>query len=120
MNNRMAAVKVFVNIEACGAGGREIVFQTGGGCFFLGPCPFCRPTSLSGPEHPWVARAYAASVPRPHISVLAQEVFQADIIPSDTDFRIYRDYSGVPGAAVFAWRKNTVRSHTLHLGIDMA
>jgi Zn-dependent M28 family amino/carboxypeptidase len=85
-DTRMAAVKVFVNIEACGAGGREIVFQT-------------------GPGHPWVARSYAASVPRPHISVLAQEIFQADVIPSDTDYRIYRDYARVPGIDM-AWYEN--------------
>jgi len=51
-----------------------------------------------GPEHPWLVSVYAAHAPHPFASIVGQDLFQAGLVPSDTDFRIYRDYGGLPGA----------------------
>ncbi|XP_067931530.1 endoplasmic reticulum metallopeptidase 1-like [Watersipora subatra] len=85
-------LKAFVNLEAAGAGGREMVFQT-------------------GPEYPWLIAAYAQSVRYPSASVVGQEIFQSGVIPSDTDFRIYRDYGHIPGIDI-AYAYNGYIYHT--------
>jgi hypothetical protein len=55
----------------------------------------------TGPLHPWLTRAYAESAPYPSGSILGQELFQSGIIPSDTDYRIYRDFGDIPGTILY-------------------
>ncbi|KAL1279125.1 hypothetical protein QQF64_025798 [Cirrhinus molitorella] len=71
-------VRAFVNLEASGVGGKELVFQT-------------------GPNNPWLIQAYVQAAVHPFATVVGQEIFQSGLIPSDTDFRIFRDYGNIPG-----------------------
>ncbi|XP_075168832.1 endoplasmic reticulum metallopeptidase 1 [Haematobia irritans] len=71
-------VKAFINLDSAGSGGREILFQ-------------------SGPDHPWLMKYYGAHIMHPYASTIAEELFQNGFIPSETDFRIFRDFGHIPG-----------------------
>lgn len=91
-------IRAFINLESAGSGGKEMLFQT-------------------GPKHPWLINLYAKTVPYPSAQAAAEEIFQSNLVPSDTDFRIFRDYGKIPGMD-FAHFLNGYRYHTKYDNID--
>ncbi|XP_076306930.1 endoplasmic reticulum metallopeptidase 1-like isoform X2 [Tachypleus tridentatus] len=85
-------IQAFINLESCGAGGRDMLFQ-------------------AGPEHPWIVQAYTEGAKFPFGSIVAQEVFQSGVVPADTDFRIFTEFGGIPGLD-FAYVRNGYVYHT--------
>lgn len=90
--------KYVINLDSCGAGGREILFQT------------TRSNS-------YLVDLYARTVPHPYGQVIGEELFQSGTIPSDTDFRIFRDFGNMSGLDL-AHYKNGYVYHTKHDDLD--
>ncbi|KAH8386240.1 hypothetical protein KR200_007727, partial [Drosophila serrata] len=70
--------KMVINLEVAGSGGRDLLFQT-------------------GPNKPWLVKYYRLYSKHPFATTIAEEIFQGGLLPSDTDFRIFRDFGKVPG-----------------------
>jgi len=65
----------------------------------------------AGPEHPWLVSIYGKYAPHPFGSVVGEEIFQMGMVPADTDYRIYRDYGGLPGKPLsFHWVSTPVHT----------
>ncbi|VDP21740.1 unnamed protein product [Echinostoma caproni] len=73
-------VSAFLNLEGAGSGGRLMVFQSG-----------------PGTDSEFLVNSYSDSFAQPYANVFAEELFQSGIIPSDTDFRVFRDFGRIPG-----------------------
>lgn len=91
-------VKAYINLESTGSDGKEILFR-------------------SGPKHDWLVRMYRQSVPRPFGHSVAEELFETGVIPSATDFEIFRDDGEIPGLD-FAYVENGYRYHTRYDAVE--
>ncbi|KAK1862888.1 hypothetical protein I4F81_005455 [Pyropia yezoensis] len=69
---------LLVNLEASGDGHAGLLFRL-------------------GPRHAWLARAYAAAAAYPHGSSSSMDVFEAQLVPAETDWRVFHEVRGVPG-----------------------
>ncbi|SCZ90186.1 BZ3500_MvSof-1268-A1-R1_Chr1-3g01827 [Microbotryum saponariae] len=83
------SVRAVINLEACGVGGPEIVFQA---------------TSEE------MIKALSKT-PRPYGTTLASEIFQTGLILSDTDFRQFVEYGNLTGLDM-ALVQNSYLYHT--------
>jgi len=66
----------FVNLESGGPMGKAKMFQV---------------------NARWILEAYKKSVPWPSLNSMIYVIFLVNVVPADTDFRVYRDYGGIPG-----------------------
>lgn len=73
-------IAAFINLEGAGAGKRLMVFQIS-----------------SGMASEILTDAFAKSFYQPFASVFGEDIFTTGKVPSDTDFRIFRDYGLIPG-----------------------
>ncbi|KAG0099208.1 hypothetical protein BGZ93_008692 [Podila epicladia] len=87
-------IKAVVNLEACGTTGPEILFQA---------------------NSREMIEAYG-TVPYPHGTVLANDLFATGLILSDTDFRQFVDHGNLTGLDMAVY-KNSYLYHT-HLDLD--
>lgn len=88
-------IKALINLDSAGSGGREILFQ-------------------SGPNHPWLMKYYKRCAKHPYASTIGEELFQHNFIPSDTDFRVFRDYGEIPGLDM----AHTINGYVYHSKFD--
>lgn len=75
------SVKGFINLDSSGNGGRELLFQV-------------------TPNSPWLLNYYKKAAPHPYGTTIGEEMFRAKLIPSETDFRIFRDFGNIPGTGI--------------------
>nr|XP_016927739.1 endoplasmic reticulum metallopeptidase 1-like [Drosophila suzukii] len=87
--------KVFINLEGCGGGGRELLFQT-------------------GPNHPWLVDYYKKYAKHPFATTVGEEIYQTGSMPSDTDFTILTKYGNLIGLDM----AQNINGYTYHTKYD--
>lgn len=96
-------IKAFINLEAQGIGGREILFR-------------------SGPKHDWLVKKYRQSVKYPFGQVFAEEMFETNVLSSGTDFESFRDAGNIPGLDISycqgGWKYHTKFDHIRYVTLE--
>lgn len=96
-------VKAFINLEAQGIGGKELLFRT-------------------GPKHDWLVKKYRQAVKKPFGHVFSEEMFETGILSSGTDFESFRDDGHVPGLDLAycsgGWKYHTKFDHIRYMTND--
>jgi Zn-dependent M28 family amino/carboxypeptidase len=90
------ATKAFINLEAGGIGRRAMLFRSAGDT---------------------LRQLFARVAPRPHMNVLATDVFRLGLIPSDTNFRTWAIEGGRDGLDL-AFYENRFYYHTPQDAVD--
>jgi hypothetical protein len=62
-------VSAFINLESAGTGGRNFIFQAG---------------------NTWIMKEFSKSVVNVKGNVVGQDIFEAKVIPSETDYKVYK------------------------------
>ncbi|KAL0027903.1 hypothetical protein WJX79_001663 [Trebouxia sp. C0005] len=80
-DRQSSQVGAFINLESTGPGGPDILFQASGG---------------------WTTEVYAKAAPHARGQVFGQDLMDAQIIPADTDYRMfsYKYYGSLPGVDI--------------------
>jgi hypothetical protein len=70
---------MLLNLESAGAGiGPELLFRY-------------------DTRSPWLMKLYADAVPHPHTGSYVQDIFERNLIPAETDYRMFSETAGVTG-----------------------
>lgn len=91
-------VRVAVDLEAMGIGGKSNIFQAG--------------------PHPWAIETFASVAKYPSGNVMAQDLFASGVIKSATDFQVYKEVAGLSGLD-FAYSDNTAVYHTKNDKVEL-
>ncbi|KAI3913589.1 hypothetical protein MKW92_043245 [Papaver armeniacum] len=99
-----SSVRLAVDLEAMGIGGKSSIFQT-------------------GPD-PWAIESFAKVAKYPAAQIIAQDLFNSGLIKSSTDFQIYQEVAGLLGSILHSQIMNDkielLRPGSLqHLGENM-
>ncbi|PNY16484.1 endoplasmic reticulum metallopeptidase 1-like protein, partial [Trifolium pratense] len=84
-------VRMAIDLEAMGIGGKSSIFQAG--------------------PHPGAIESFASVAKYPSGQTIAQDLFTSGVIKSATDFQVYKEVAGLSGLD-FAYVDNTAVYHT--------